>query len=117
VKARFAGSLAWIAVALLAAAAAGVLVARWPGAHRLALADARLAAWAPGLAAGRWLGVLLLVAGWHRAVAFAAKRRGWGPARQRLAAGLRWRLCGWFLAIELLLVQGGLARVLRWLWS
>jgi hypothetical protein len=91
----------------------GMLLARWATAGGLAAVDAHLKALAPGFFVVRLAMAALVVGGWPVWVDRAARRGRWPP--ERTAATRAWR--GWvlfaFVAFEVLLVQHGLARLIR----
>ena len=64
-----------------------------------------------------WIVRLILVAvvigGWPRWVAWAARRWEWPPETSAAALGWRWRALGWFAALEVLFVWNGFGRLVR----
>jgi hypothetical protein len=93
----------------------GALLARRVAEGGLADLEAGL----DGLRAWGWIARLTLVAvvvgGWPRWVEGAARRGHWPAARTAAVMAWRWRALGWFAGFEILFVQHGFGRLVRWL--
>ena len=72
-----------------------------------------LKGWQPVLAALRWFAILVVGAGWNHWVALLVRIRRLDPARAERLIGLRWRIVAWMVALELVLGQGALVRIVQ----
>ncbi len=77
--------------------------------------DATVAAWQtvrPAVMAGKIIIMILIVWQWHAIVEWAGDRFGLPREDRRYLRSMRWRLAGAFAALELVLAQNLIGRIL-----
>lgn len=100
---------------LAGAGVLGALIAKRAAEGGVAAVDARLAGLAPWFLAGRLGLAALIVGGWPRWAALAARHGRWPSGRLAQVMGWRWRALAWFVVFEAVLIQNGLGRAIHWL--
>jgi hypothetical protein len=102
-------------VVLILVFLAGLFIGHWAATGGIEAVDAHLAALAPWFLAGRLSIVAWVVGGWGWITARAARRGHWPPERAAAVTAWRWRVLGWFAVFEIVFVQDGYGRLVRWL--